>query len=176
MAPGAQAEGAGQQQAHPTRTSLLGWRWEGRVPGEGSASQNPSMAGVGRELCGSSSPTPLPKQDHPGQAAQDLVQARSEYLQRRRIVSGARGAAQGSATSTCDDRQAQPVCSSVSSPCSPAAGKTQRSHTGHTCCPTTGDRPLASSTPGQEVTQGWLRVPSGATGHSPHVPPPGHSA
>ena len=28
-------------------------------------SQNPSMAGVGRDLCGSPSPTPLPKQGHP---------------------------------------------------------------------------------------------------------------
>jgi len=33
------------------------------------------MFGVGRDLCGSSSPTPLPKQGHLQQAAQDLVQA-----------------------------------------------------------------------------------------------------
>jgi len=43
------------------------------------------MVGVGRDLCGSSSPTPLPKQGHPEQAAQDLVQAGLEYLQRRRL-------------------------------------------------------------------------------------------
>jgi len=40
--------------------------------------------GVGRDLCGSSSPTPLPKQSHLQQAAQGLVQVGLEYLQRRR--------------------------------------------------------------------------------------------
>jgi len=48
-------------------------------------SQNHSMVGVGRDLCGSSSPTPLPKQDLLQQAAQDLVQMGLEYLQRRRL-------------------------------------------------------------------------------------------
>jgi len=43
------------------------------------------MVGVGRDLCGSPSPTPLPKQGHLQQAVEDLVQARLEYLQRRRI-------------------------------------------------------------------------------------------
>jgi len=43
------------------------------------------MLGVGRDLCGSSSPTPLPKQGHIQHAAQDLVQADLEYLQRRRL-------------------------------------------------------------------------------------------
>ena len=43
------------------------------------------MLGVGRNLCGSSSPTPLPKQGHLQQAAQDLVQVGLEYLQRRTI-------------------------------------------------------------------------------------------
>jgi len=43
------------------------------------------MAGVGRDLWGSSSPTPLPKQGRLQQAAQDLVQAGLQYLQRRRI-------------------------------------------------------------------------------------------
>jgi len=43
------------------------------------------MFGVGRDLCGSSSPTPLPKQGHLEQAAQHLVQIGLEYLQRRRI-------------------------------------------------------------------------------------------
>jgi len=48
-------------------------------------SQNHSMVGVGRDLCGSSGPTLLPKQGHPEQAAQDLVQAGLEYLHRRRL-------------------------------------------------------------------------------------------
>jgi len=43
------------------------------------------MVGVGRDLCGSSSSTPLPKQGHLEQAAQDLVQVDLEYLQRRRL-------------------------------------------------------------------------------------------
>ena len=43
------------------------------------------MVGVGRALCGSPNPTPLPKQGHPAQAAQDRVQAGLEYLQRRRL-------------------------------------------------------------------------------------------
>jgi len=43
------------------------------------------MAGVGRDLCGSSSPTLLPKQGHLQQAAEDLVQVGLEYLQRRRL-------------------------------------------------------------------------------------------
>jgi len=43
------------------------------------------MLRVGRDLCGSSSPTPLPKQDHLEQAAEDLFQAGFEYLQRRRL-------------------------------------------------------------------------------------------
>jgi len=45
------------------------------------------MVRVGRDLCGSSSPTPLLKQGHPEQAAQDRVQAGLEYLQRRRLYS-----------------------------------------------------------------------------------------
>ena len=43
------------------------------------------MLGVGRDLCGSSSPTSMPKQGHLEQAAEDLVQASVEYLQRRRL-------------------------------------------------------------------------------------------
>jgi len=43
------------------------------------------MVGVGRDLCGSSSPTPLPKQVHLEQAVQDLIQAAFEDLQRRRL-------------------------------------------------------------------------------------------
>ena len=48
-------------------------------------SQNHRIVGVGRDLCVSSSPTPLPKQGHIQQSAQDLVQAGLEYLQRRRL-------------------------------------------------------------------------------------------
>ena len=43
------------------------------------------MVGVARDLCASSSPTPLLKQGHLEQAAQDVVQADLEYLQRRRL-------------------------------------------------------------------------------------------
>ena len=43
------------------------------------------MIGVGRDLCGSSSPTPLPKQGRLQQAAQDCFQVGLEYLQSRRI-------------------------------------------------------------------------------------------
>jgi len=50
-------------------------------------SQNHRMFGVGRDLCGSPSPTLLPKLGHPEQAAQDLVQVGLEYLQRRRLHS-----------------------------------------------------------------------------------------
>jgi len=49
--------------------------------------QNHRMVGIGRDLCGSSSPTPLPKQGHLQQAAQDPVQDDLEYLQRRRLHS-----------------------------------------------------------------------------------------
>ena len=48
-------------------------------------SQNHRMVGVGRDLCGSASPTPLMKQGHLQQAAKYLVQAGLEYLQRRRL-------------------------------------------------------------------------------------------
>jgi len=48
-------------------------------------SQNHRMVGVGRDLCGSSSPTTLPKQGHLHQAAQDCVQVGFEYLQKRRF-------------------------------------------------------------------------------------------
>ena len=57
----------------------------GESSGSNSISQNHRMVGVGRDLCGLSSPTPLPKQGHLQQAAQDLVQAGAEYLQRRRL-------------------------------------------------------------------------------------------
>jgi len=43
------------------------------------------MLGVGRDLCGTSSPTHLPKQSHLEQAAQDFVQVGLEFLQRRRL-------------------------------------------------------------------------------------------
>ena len=48
-------------------------------------SQNSRTLGVERDLCGSLSPTPLPKQGHLEQAAQDRVQVGLEYLQRRRL-------------------------------------------------------------------------------------------
>ena len=48
-------------------------------------SQNHRMFRVGRDLCGSSSPTLLPKQGHLQQAAEDFVQAGLQYLQRRRL-------------------------------------------------------------------------------------------
>jgi len=48
-----------------------------------SVTENHSMAAVGRDLCRSSGPTPLPKQGHPEPAAQDLVQVGFEHLQRR---------------------------------------------------------------------------------------------
>ena len=50
-----------------------------------TASQNHRLFGVGRDLWGSPSPTPLQKQGHPEQAAQDCVRAGREYLQRRRL-------------------------------------------------------------------------------------------
>jgi len=43
------------------------------------------MVGAGRDLWGSSSPIPLPKQGQLKQAAQDLIQASFKYLQRRRL-------------------------------------------------------------------------------------------
>jgi len=43
------------------------------------------MVGVDRDLCGSSSPTPLLKHGCLQQAAKDLVQVGLECLQRRRI-------------------------------------------------------------------------------------------
>ena len=43
------------------------------------------MVGVGRDLCGSSSPPPLPKQVHLQHVAQDHIQTGFEYLQRRRL-------------------------------------------------------------------------------------------
>jgi len=49
------------------------------------ATANHRLVRVGRALWGSPSPTPLPKQGHLQQAAQDLLQASLEYLQRRRL-------------------------------------------------------------------------------------------
>jgi len=43
------------------------------------------MVGVGRDLCRSSSPTPLLKQGHLEQTAQDFIQVDFECLQKRRI-------------------------------------------------------------------------------------------
>ena len=63
----------------------VGSSWSVHV-GE-TESQNHRMFRVGRNLCGSPSPTPLPKQGHLQQAAQDLGQTGFEYLQRRRLHS-----------------------------------------------------------------------------------------
>ena len=73
----------------------------------GFKSQNHRMVVAGRDLCESSSPSPLPKQGHLEQAAQDLVQAAFKYLQRRRLynLSGQ-------------------VRMHMHSPCTPALGKT----------------------------------------------------
>ena len=59
----------------------------GETPNTSHVSQHHRMFGVGRDLCGSSSPTLLPKQGHLQQAAQDLVRAGLEYVQRRRLHS-----------------------------------------------------------------------------------------
>ena len=48
-------------------------------------SQKHRMVGVGRDLCGSSGPTPLPKQHHLEQAAQGCIQTEFEYLQEMRL-------------------------------------------------------------------------------------------
>jgi len=47
--------------------------------------RNHGVVGAGRDLWGAPAPTPLPKQGHLQQAAQDRVQAGLEYLQRRRL-------------------------------------------------------------------------------------------
>jgi len=44
------------------------------------ASQNHRMVGVGRDLCGSSGPTPLPKQGHLEQAAQFVLTGFSDKV------------------------------------------------------------------------------------------------
>jgi len=48
-------------------------------------SQNHRVLGVGRDLCGSPSPTPCQKRGQLQKAAEDLVQADLEYLQRSRL-------------------------------------------------------------------------------------------
>jgi len=50
-----------------------------------SWSQNHNMVEFERDLYGSSSPSPLPKQGHLQQAAQDLIQVGLEYLQGSRL-------------------------------------------------------------------------------------------
>ena len=71
------------------KTYAFSWATEGEgLWSRGSRqpnSQNHRVSGVGRDLCGPSSPTPLPKQGHLQQAAEDLVQVGFEYLQRRRL-------------------------------------------------------------------------------------------
>ena len=53
--------------------------------GHKNLTESHRMVRVRRDLWGSPSPTPLPKQGHLQQTAQDLVQAGFEYVQRRRI-------------------------------------------------------------------------------------------
>ena len=84
-------------------------------------SQNHRMVGVERNLCGSSSPTLLPKQGHLQQAAQDLVQAGLEYLQKRRLhnlpwaaCSSAPSPSEGRSSSSC---WAGTSCASVCAHC-----------------------------------------------------------
>jgi len=69
--------GQGEAQKGACQASPLGF----------AESQNHRMVGVGSDLCGSPSPTLLPKQGHLQQAVEDLVQADLEYLQRRRLHS-----------------------------------------------------------------------------------------
>jgi len=49
--------------------------------------ENHRMVGFGRDLWKSSSPTPMLKQVHLEQTAQDCIQVGLEYLQRRRLHS-----------------------------------------------------------------------------------------
>jgi len=67
--------------------------------------ENHRMFRVGRDLCGSSSPTPLPKQGLLQWAAQDLVQTGLEYLQRRRIhnLPGQLCSSEWRSSSSCSD-------------------------------------------------------------------------
>lgn len=48
-------------------------------------SQNHRMSGIGRDLESSSSPIPLPEQEHPDEVTQEGVQAGFECLQSRRL-------------------------------------------------------------------------------------------
>ena len=66
-------------------TALGATCWGGFVAHTPTESQNHRIVEVGRDLCGSPSPTPLLKQGHLQQAAQDRVQVGLEYLQRRRL-------------------------------------------------------------------------------------------
>ena len=69
-----------KNQSHKcSRDPVKASAWSQRI------AQNHRILGVGRDLCWSTSPTPLLKQGHPEQAAQDLVQVGLEYIQRRRL-------------------------------------------------------------------------------------------
>ena len=65
--------------------SSMAWETAPHRASGDTESQNHRMVGVGRDLCGSYSPTPLPKLSHLEQAAQDPIQASLQYLQRRRL-------------------------------------------------------------------------------------------
>ena len=73
-------------------------------------SQNNRIFGVGRDLCGSSSPTTLPKQGHLQQAAQDIVQA--GLSPEKETCSSVPSPSEGRSSSSCSDRTSYAsVCS-----------------------------------------------------------------
>ena len=75
---GSHSAAGGRRGQDPSPTPRLGVLLR-PLPGQGTSgtvTTNPSMAGVGRALCGSPSPTLPPKLGHPEQAAQHRGQAR----------------------------------------------------------------------------------------------------
>ena len=75
-----------------------------------TGSQNHRMIRVGKDLCGSSSPTLLPKQGHLQQAAQDHIHVGLEYLQLKEnpqppwsAYSSASSPSEGRSSSSCSD-------------------------------------------------------------------------
>ena len=83
--------------------------------------QNHRIVGAGRDLCGSSSPTPLPKQRHLQQAVEDLVQAGLELSPEKETpqppwatCSSAPSPSEGRSSSSCSDGTS---CASVCAHC-----------------------------------------------------------
>jgi len=62
--------------ASPRRQLLLSCTGSEKAP----LTREPQNGGVGRDLCGSPSPTPLPKEGHPEQAEQDHVQVSDQAM------------------------------------------------------------------------------------------------